>query len=147
MTGTTRTVLVPVDDSERSTAAVRYAATHHPEADIVALHVVDVVSTIHGADPEVTAPGYWERLYEAAEEGADAVLDAARETAADVGVEIRTDRVNGRAARRIVEYAAEHDVDEVVLASHGRTGVSRILLGSVAEEVVRRAPCPVTVVR
>jgi nucleotide-binding universal stress UspA family protein len=147
MSESTRTVLVPVDDSERSTAAIRHAVERYPDADVVALHVVDVVSTIHAADPEVTAPGYWEQLYEAAEAGADAVLADAEAAAADLGAEIRTERVDGRPARRIVEYAAEHDVDEVVIASHGRTGVSRILLGSIAEEVVRRAPCPVTVVR
>lgn len=147
MTGTARTVLVPVDDSERSTQAIRYAVENHPDADIVALHVVDAVGAIHAADPEVTAPGYWEQVFEAAEEAAEAVLADASDVAAEMGVEIRTERVNGRAARRIVEYAEEHDVDEVVLASHGRTGVSRVLLGSVAEQVVRRAPCPVTVVR
>ena len=147
MTGETRRVLVPVDDSERATAAIRYAAERYPDADIVALHVVDVTSAIHGADPDVTAPGDWEDVYESAQTNADAVLEAAETAAAEAGVEIRTDRVEGRAARRIVAYAEENEVDEVVVASHGRTGVSRILLGSVAEEVVRRAPCPVTVVR
>lgn len=140
-------MLVPVDDSERSTQAIRYAVENYPDADIVAIHVVDVIGAIHAADPEVTAPGYWEQVFEAAEEAAEAVLADASDVAAEMGVEIRTERVNGRAARRIVEYAEEHGVDEVILASHGRTGVSRILLGSVAEQVVRRAPCPVTVVR
>jgi len=46
-----------------------------------------------------------------------------------------------------VEYAEESDVDHIVIGSHGRSGVSRILLGSVAESVVRRADMPVTVVR
>ena len=47
----------------------------------------------------------------------------------------------------IVEYVETHDVDHVVIGSHGRKGLSRVLLGSVAELVVRRSPVPVTVVR
>jgi nucleotide-binding universal stress UspA family protein len=47
----------------------------------------------------------------------------------------------------IVTYADENDVDHVVLGSHGRKGLTRVLLGSVAEAVVRRSPVPVTVVR
>jgi nucleotide-binding universal stress UspA family protein len=46
-----------------------------------------------------------------------------------------------------VDYAAEHDIDHIVVGSHGRTGASRILLGSVAETVARRSPVPVTIVR
>lgn len=53
----------------------------------------------------------------------------------------------GRPARTIVEYVEDHDVDHVVVGSHGRSGLSRTLLGSVAERVVRRSSVPVTVVR
>jgi hypothetical protein len=74
MSESTRTVLVPVDDSDRSTAAVTYAVERYPDADIVALHVVDVIASIHWADPEVTAPSYWEATFEAAEEGAECIL-------------------------------------------------------------------------
>ena len=54
--------------------------------------------------------------------------------------------VAGIAAREVVAYASEHDVDLIVMGTHGRTGVSHALLGSVAEAVVRRAPCPVLTV-
>jgi len=53
----------------------------------------------------------------------------------------------GRPTKVIVEYADDHDIDQIVMGSHGRSGMSRILLGSVAEIVVRRASVPVTVVR
>ncbi len=53
----------------------------------------------------------------------------------------------GRPTKVIVEYADEHDINQIVMGSHGRSGMSRILLGSVAEIVVRRASVPVTVVR
>jgi universal stress protein A len=47
----------------------------------------------------------------------------------------------------IIRYAREHDIDLIVLGSHGRTGIAHVLLGSVAERVVRKAPCPVLTVR
>jgi len=53
----------------------------------------------------------------------------------------------GQPSRTIVAYAQEHDLDHVVIGSYGRKGLSRVLLGSVAELVVRRSPVPVTVVR
>jgi nucleotide-binding universal stress UspA family protein len=55
--------------------------------------------------------------------------------------------VVGRPAREIVDYADENDIDHVVMGSHGRSGVSRIVLGSVAENVVRKSSVPVTVAR
>ena len=48
--------------------------------------------------------------------------------------------------RAICDYAVKHDVDLIVIGTHGRTGVSRLLIGSVAEKVVRHASCPVLVV-
>jgi len=49
----------------------------------------------------------------------------------------------GEAVGRIIEYAADVNADLIVMATHGRTGMSHVLLGSVAEQVVRKAPCPV----
>jgi nucleotide-binding universal stress UspA family protein len=66
-------------------------------------------------------------------------LDPAREVETAVGF--------GSPARTILDYVDEHGVDHVVMGSHGRSGISRLLVGSVAETVVRRAPCPVTIVR
>jgi nucleotide-binding universal stress UspA family protein len=53
----------------------------------------------------------------------------------------------GHAAKTIVRYAEENDVDHIVMGSTGRSGISRVLLGSVAESVTRRAPCSVVIVR
>jgi nucleotide-binding universal stress UspA family protein len=55
--------------------------------------------------------------------------------------------VSGDPANEIVAYAEETDVDHIVVGSHGRSGLSRVLLGSTAEKVVRRSPVPVTVVK
>ena len=53
----------------------------------------------------------------------------------------------GLPAEEIVQYADEHAIDLIVMGTHGREGVMRVVLGSVAESVVRRAPCPVLTVR
>jgi Universal stress protein family len=59
---------------------------------------------------------------------------------------VKTEVLSGIPARKIDEYARRHRIDLIVMGSHGRTGLSRALLGSVAEAVVRRGPCPVLVV-
>ncbi len=135
-------VLVPVDGSAPATDALQYALEQFDDADLVALYVMDPVdgSTAWG-------PGSADNWISAAEERAETVLEEAKETASAVDRTLTTDSVVGRPAHSIVEYAEEHDVDHVVIGSHGRSGLSRVLLGSVAEMVVRRAPVPVTVAR
>jgi nucleotide-binding universal stress UspA family protein len=75
------------------------------------------------------------------------VLDEAEARAEEHGVPVHRETIVGVPSRAIVEWAEENEVDGVVIGSHGREGVSRVLLGSVAETVVRRSPVPVTVVR
>ena len=141
------TVLVPVDGSPQSDAALDHALEQFPDAGIVALTAVDPVAAGYSAAPGPDAGGYPGEWIEQANDRADRILDDAVEHAADQGREVDTVRVTDRPARAIVDYADEEGVDHIVLGSHGRTGVTRVLLGSVAENVVRRAPCPVTVVR
>ena len=143
----TEHVLVAVDDSEQAKKALDFAVEEHPDARITALHVIDPREFYGASAIEGAAMSSYERLREIHEGRAENLLDDARERTADAGVEIETEHVLGRVSRKIVEYADEHDVDHVVVGSHGRTGASRILLGSVAELVVRRSPVPVTVVR
>ena len=118
-------ILFPTDYSEVSAAAGRAAAelARHFKAR---LHVVHVV-------PPVTDPGPAESL-------PSAVADLGR------GLDVVSSVVHGRPAREIVAYAARHGIGMIVMGTHGRTGVSRALLGSVAESVVRRAGCPVLTV-
>ncbi len=74
-------------------------------------------------------------------------VESARERDAANGIEIETDFLTGSVSRVIIKYVDEHDIDHIVIGSHGRTGLSRILLGRVAEKVTRWSPVPVTVVR
>lgn len=129
-------ILVPVDGSPQSREALKHALTHHPDGQIIALHVKDPLEMGYAADP--MGGGYWEGWAEYAEEHAERVLQEASELAEAEDVEIETAVEMGPPARTIVDYAEEHAVDTIVMGSHGRSGVSRILLGSVAETVVDR---------
>ncbi|SEW12152.1 universal stress protein [Natrinema salifodinae] len=140
-------VLVAVDDSDRSTEAIEFACTEYPEATITAIHVLDPGDFYAVSGVEGTAMANYDEIQDHHEERADEILETTRDQAAEHGVEIETDHVVGGVSRSIVDYAAEHDIDHIVVGSHGRTGASRILLGSVAETVARRSPVPVTIVR
>lgn len=140
-------VLVPLDDSPLSDHALEYALEQHPDDDITVLHVLDFVEAGYGASMETALPGYWEEWYESAKAESEDLFADAQATADEYGVSLRTETLVGQPARSIVEFAQDEGVDHLVMGSHGRTGLSRIIVGSVAEKVVRRAPCPVTVVR
>ena len=143
----TQTILVPMDYSELSREALRTTLSLHPDAEVVVLHVLDWHASDMGPGGWGSTPHDWDDWIQEAHEHADGLFDDAREIAAEYDAEITTDTVVGEDARSIVSYAEEHDVDLIVIGSHGRSIPARILLGSVAETVVRRAPVPVLVVR
>ncbi|MFB6121328.1 MAG: universal stress protein [Halobacteriaceae archaeon] len=138
-------VLVPYDGSEQADQALDHAFEEHGDATVSVLHVIDPVEAGYTSQP--TAFGQAEEWFESAKEEAGEMLDTVEARADDAGVAVETAIEVGRPSRTIVEYADEEGVDHIVMGSHGRSGVSRILLGSVAEAVVRRSPVPVTIVR
>jgi nucleotide-binding universal stress UspA family protein len=138
-------VLVPLDGSPQAWAALEHVLGEYPDARLTALTVINPIEAGHSA--ETALPSAAEAWYQSAREAAERRFDEAAELAAERGTAFDTAIEVGRPTRVIVEYAEEHGVDHVVMGSHGRTGVSRFLLGSVAEAVVRRSPVPVTVVR
>jgi nucleotide-binding universal stress UspA family protein len=138
-------VLVPIDGSEQSDVALDHALKEFSEDDITVLHVIDPADA--GYNVPVGIPGGSEEWYEAAREDARILFDEAQSVADEYGVTLDTATDMGRPAGTIVEYAEDEGFDHIVMGSHGRSGVSRILLGSVAETVVRRATMPVTVAR
>ncbi|ELZ22202.1 universal stress protein [Natrinema limicola] len=142
-----RHVLVAVDDSAQSTDALEFACEEYSDATITALYVLDPGDFYAVSGVEGTAMANYDEIQRHHEERAEQVLEEARRQAAEHDVELETDHVVGSVSRSIVDYADEHDVDHVIVGSHGRTGASRILLGSVAETVARRSPVPVTIVR
>ena len=139
-------VLVPIDGSEQSWNALEYALDEcGTDDEVVVLNVINPMEGVYAGD--AMTGDYWEGWYDNAEARAGRLFEEARDRAGDRGDEIETVQQTGQPARTIVEYAEANDVDHIVIGSHGRSGVSRILLGSVAESVVRRADMPVTVVR
>lgn len=138
-------VLVGFDGSTLAEHALDFALRRFPDARVTALYAIDPVDSVVAVEAgglNVSEGWVAERRQEA-----ESVLSAARSFAEEVSATVEGDYVFGRPSKAIVEYAAEHDVDHVVLGSHGRTGVERLVLGSVAEHVVRSASMPVTVVR
>ena len=121
-------VVVAVDGSERAEDALKFVVRELPDATITALHVIDPSKAF------------------ATTTDADSILETARQLGYGRDSTIQTESERGDPARTIAEYVAEQDVDHLVVGRSGRSGWPRILLGSVAESLVLRAPVPVTVV-
>ena len=146
MTRITR-ILVPTDFSATADAALDYAyvLAERFNASIELLHVLDDPFVADGMAAEAyisEAPTLRTAMLQEAQE-------RLRHRASTRGglPAIKTEVLFGHGARTIVEYAAERGVDLVVMGTHGRTGLAPLLLGSVAEQLVRTAPCPVLTVR
>ncbi|MFC3959010.1 universal stress protein [Halovivax cerinus] len=137
------TVLVAFDGSEPAQKALQHAAQTFDGQEIVLLRVLDTPDGLVDASVGFAKEGI-KQLREESRTELSADVDATLDT---TDVELRTEVAFGEPTREIVRYANENDVDHVVVGNHGRDGMARVLLGSVAEQVVRRAPMPVTVVR
>lgn len=135
-----RTILHPTDFSEPSQAAwqVACALARVYGARIVALHVVYPVSVAY---TEVIPT---EAIQQQIASGRDA-LEQLQPTETGLTLEKRLE--TGDPVEVILRVAQELPADLIVVGSHGRTGLARLLMGSVAEQVVRRASCPVLVVK
>jgi universal stress protein A len=140
-------VLVATDFGETSTAALVYgrALARTFGARLHVLHVVDTETT---AADEDLSPTDLEAIQTAAIDNAERQLDAllARHDLTTMQAKAVV-RVSGNTASAIVNYAKVTHVDIIVVGTHGRGPVSQLFMGSVAEHVVRHAPCPVLVVR
>lgn len=144
-----RTLLVPTDFSESSQKAIHYAQRLAQQfgGTILLLHVIEPAYP-YPVDGLVHVPGdlsdYNLELLPQAERSLGSLADVtARNGTVPVKSKIRT----GSAHNEIVKAAKEEDADLIVIATHGRTGLMHVLLGSTAEKVIRHSPCPVLVVR
>jgi nucleotide-binding universal stress UspA family protein len=141
-------ILMPTDFSDCANAALTHAVALAQQfgAELHLLHA----TVLHDDDPNRsgrTFPGY-DELHRRMAEAAETRLKRLIAEHSSRGLTVFQTQTPGiAAAPAIVEYAAEETVDLIVLGTHGRRGLRRFLLGSVAEEVVRSAPCPVLTVR
>jgi nucleotide-binding universal stress UspA family protein len=146
-----RRVLVPMEGSPLSREALAVALTDYPDASVTVLYVADPTEPAAGGhldvDPDVAPLTGSEEWREGERERAEAVFEAAREVATEHDADVDTETTVDRAATAIVDAAERHDVDVIVMGSHGREEAARFLLGSVSELVAFRAPCRVLLVR
>lgn len=134
-----REILVPTgsDPSRKRVIenAVDLADTYG--ARIHVLHVADLVDRGHLSDEDELDP----------EDEARGEIEAVEEAAEAAGVETRSEVREGTPYEEILDYVDAEGIDIVVMGTHGKSGLSRMLLGSTAEEVLRRSPVPVLTVK
>jgi nucleotide-binding universal stress UspA family protein len=142
-----KNVLVPTDFSDTSEVALKYGKAL-AGAFGATLHVVHVIEEPYGQPWAVEAYGFSlaalqdEWIKEANTRIAATVTDEERQT-----LKARTATVLGHPVMEVLRYADEQSVDLIVMGTHGRGPLGHLVLGSVAERVVRKAPCPVLTVR
>jgi len=141
---TLKKILCPIDHSDCSKEALKYAVSFalRNEAELYLLHVIDIRTFDENLD-SITK--------QIADESS--INNLKKKLLECVPEEIRSDMkieaivVQGIPFVEIIRFAKKNEVDMLVLGTHGRTGLAHMMLGSVSEKVVRKAPCPVLTVR
>ncbi len=130
-------LLLPTDGSEGAEFAIDWGLYLAREYD-AAVHTVYSVDTGRFVGGTEMAD-----IHDALERAGQAALETVRERARDAGVSANASLGTGPAARMIRSYSQEHDIDLIVMGTHGRSGIERYLIGSVTEAVVRHSDLPV----
>jgi len=146
METTIKKVLVPIDFSDYSKSALKYAVNFAKSfnADIILIYVVEPI--IYPPDfsmGQIAMPSInteWD------DRAKDELLKLAKSEIADIA-NVKTVIKTGKPFVEIIETAKEENIDLIIIATHGHSGVEHILFGSTAEKVVRKAPCPVLTLR
>jgi nucleotide-binding universal stress UspA family protein len=143
-----RSILLPTDFSDCGNYALSYAASLARTfgASIICVHVIEPMVPTVGYSG-MTEPLPIADITDQLEYSAERELPKLAQREECAGLEVEEMIVHGEAASEIVRVAKERNVDLIVVSSHGRTGLGRILFGSTAEAVVRHASCPVLVVK
>jgi len=140
-------ILCPIDFSDSADHALRYASALAETfgAELTLLHVVaPIVAALPG---ETALP---DALLADVEELADACRERLEKTVGQLtanGLSVQHKVLNGVPFIEIIRYARDAEMDLIVMGTHGRTGLGHLLIGSVAERVVRKSPCPVLTVK
>ena len=138
-------ILVPTDFSEYADQALNDAIqlAQQLQAHITLLHIIDTapLGVVEGAT--MLPPSYWQEL----ETDIEQIMEESLKRLHDVGLQGETVIVHGVPFQTIVDTAEDKGADVIIMGTHGRTGLPHAIIGSVAEKVVRLAPCPVLVTR
>jgi nucleotide-binding universal stress UspA family protein len=136
-------ILVPTDGSKPAREAVTHALdlARTYDATLHALYVVD-----RGA--YASRPGWtWDELQQVLEQNGEAVVEDVQSRAAADGISVAAEITHGVPHQAIGEYCDQHETDLIVMGTHGRSGLSRRLIGSVTERVLRNSDEPVLTIR
>jgi nucleotide-binding universal stress UspA family protein len=144
-----RKILVPIDGSSTSARGLDEAIklAKGQKATLVILHVIDEMVAMYGAD---MVPVYIDKIFESLRKVGKATVAKAMARVRATGVKanaVLVEKVGGPVADVIVAQAKKQRADLIVIGTHGRRGVTRLVMGSDAEGVVRRSPVPVLLVR
>jgi nucleotide-binding universal stress UspA family protein len=137
-------VLIAFDGSPLAERALTYAIENFSDATLTAMYVINPINSV--MDVEAGGLSAAEDWYDNAKARATRTHATATEIAVEHDIDLKTVTEVGRPARAILKYADEEDIDQIVMGSHGRSGIDRTFLGSVAETVTRRARIPVTII-
>ncbi len=138
-------ILVPLDGSELSESALTHVIDITPD-----FHAVEVVlirvrepldpNVIGTLDAKVAV-----ELDEAYRDEAARYLDKVVETLKEKGIAAKTEVLSGNPAEEIIKYSQKNDIDLIIMSTRGRSGISRLVFGSVAEKVIRNSTVPVLI--
>lgn len=131
-------ILLPTNGSPLAEVAVEHAI-HVATLEEAVVHAVHVLEASERDDPHSDETG--------ADIDTGQLLQPITDAAEDAGVEVVESVRQGQTHEQLLEYVEEHDIDLVVMGTQGKSGLSRVLLGSTAEKVVRHSPVPVLTVR
>jgi nucleotide-binding universal stress UspA family protein len=145
MTIEVRRILIPVDFSDHTPSLLEWGAhlAEEHESAVVLLHAYHLPVEFQQLEGAYLPPDFWASVKTDAEQQLGALAAQLREK----GLTAETAVCEGYAATVIVEEAAARDVDLIVIGTHGLSGLKHLLLGSIAERVVQKAPCPVLTVK
>jgi nucleotide-binding universal stress UspA family protein len=138
-------ILVPVDFSENTPAVLAWSAHLAEEhgSRITLLHAYHLPVEFQQLEGAYLPPDFWQSVRTEAE----TALRGYAENLQRKGVRVEIAVCEGYAATVIIEEAAQRRADLIVIGTHGRSGLKHLLLGSIAERVVQKAPCPVLTVK
>ncbi|WP_292392559.1 universal stress protein [Methanoculleus sp. UBA303] len=139
-----RKILVAIDGSEPASRALE-AALEEASVWNAKVHVVYVVES--GLFSSLPMDNTLEVIYSVLQKEGEEILESARKKADAAGISLTTHLRQGHAGSQIVSLAEELGIDLIVLGSYGKSGVDRLLLGSVTDYVVQNSPITTTVVR
>jgi nucleotide-binding universal stress UspA family protein len=141
-------ILLAVDDSKFSEAAIQavLVQTRTQDTQVRVLHVLEPPSLLLGREMGGYDPEF-EAVWKALREQAKALVEKTTGKMRSSGFSVTPSLEEGNPKSKIIDVAKEWKADLIVLGSHGRTGLERFLMGSVAESVARHASCSVEIVR